>query len=323
MWRSWQTAVSLLVCLASALVAADGSQDTVARRRPSANAHDTGRPDFRADSTVVLVNVTITDGRGRAITGLQKESFRIFEEKAEQAVRYFSYEEAPVSVALVLDFSRSMTSKFRHLQEAVAQFLQVANPEDEFCLIEFRDRAELSIGFTPSPEDIQNRVALAQPAGHTALLDAVYMGLRQMTKAHNPRKALLVVSDGGDNHSRFTAREVENLARESDVEIHTIGIPDHAGRALGEFEGSSGASLLEEISEQAGGQYYGIDNVRDLPTIAEKIGRELRHRYVLGYVSTNPGHDGKYRRVQVKVQRSPGQPKLWAYWRRGYYAPMD
>jgi len=323
MRRSWQTAISLLVCLASTLAAADSSQDTVAQRRPSATAYDAGRPDFKANSTVVLVNVTITDGRGRAITGLQKENFRIFEEKAEQAVRYFSSDESPVSVALVLDFSRSMTSKFRHLQEAVAQFLEVANPEDEFCLIEFRDRAELSIDFTPAPEDIQNRVALAQPAGHTALLDAVYLGLRQMKKARNPRKALLVVSDGGDNHSRFTTREVEHLARESDVEIYTIGIPDHAGPSLGEFEASRGASLLEELSQQGGGQYYEIDNVRDLPAIAEKIGRELRHRYVLGYVSTNHGHDGKYRRVQVKVQRSPGQPKLWAYWRRGYYAPAD
>jgi Ca-activated chloride channel family protein len=323
MYRLWQTAVWLLVCLASTLVAADSSQNTVAQRRPSATAHGAGRPDFRADSTVVLVNVTITDGRGRAITGLQKENFRIFEEKAEQAVRYFSSEDSPVSVALVLDFSRSMTSKFSRLQEAVAQFLQVANSEDEFCLIEFRDRAELSIDFTSAPEDIQNRVALAQPAGHTALLDAVYLGLGQMKKARNPRKALLIVSDGGDNHSRFTAREVENLARESDVEIYTIGIPDHAGRNLGEFEAASGASLLQELSEQGGGQYYGIDNVRDLPAIAEKIGRELRHRYVLGYVSTNRGHDGKYRRVQVKVQRSPGQPKLWAYWRRGYYAPAD
>ncbi len=197
-----------------------------------------------------------------------------------------------------------------------------ARPEDEFCLIEFRDRAELSIGFTPAHEDIENRVAQAQPAGHTAL-DAVYLGLRQMKMAHNPRKALLVVSDGGDNHSRFTAREVENLARESDVEIYTIGIPDGAGPSLGEFEASRGASLLEEISEQGGGRYYAIDNARDLPAIAERIGRELRHQYVLGYVSTKPGRDGKYRRVQVKVLRSPGQPKLWTYWRRGYYAPME
>lgn len=317
-----RTAVSLLALFAGSLSAADSSENTVARRRPSAITLADGA-DFRADSTVVLVNVTITDGRGRPITGLHKENFQIFEEKAEQSVRYFSAEDLPVSVGLVLDFSHSMTSKFPQLQEAVAQFLKTANPDDEFCLIEFRDRAELSVGFTPAPADIENRVALAQPAGHTALLDAVHLGLRQMKKARNPRKAILVVSDGGDNHSRFTTREVENLARESDVEIYTVGIPDYAGPGLGEFEESRGARLLAEISEQGGGRYYGLDRVRDLPGIAERIGEELRHQYVLGYVSTNPGRDGKYRRVQVKVLRSPGQPKLSAYWRHGYYAPVD
>jgi len=312
----------LLVLLAGSL-AAGSSENTVARRRPSAPVADAGRPDFKTDSTVVLVNVTITDARGRLITGLQKENFQIFEEKAEQAVRYFSTEDSPVSVALVLDFSRSMTKKFPQLREAVAQFLQTANPYDEFCLIEFRDRAELSLGFTVTPEEIRNRVALAHPAGRTALLDAVYLGLRQMKMAHNPRKALFVVSDGGDNHSRFSAREVEDLTRESDVEIYTIGIGDPAERSPWGFEASRGASLLAEISEQGGGHYYGIDNVRDLPETAERIGRELRQQYVLGYISTNQGHDGKYRRVQVKVLRSPGQPKLSAYWRRGYYAPLD
>jgi len=324
MGRVFPASVWLLVLLARVLQAADSSENTVAQRRPSAAAvADAGRPDFKADSTVVLVNVTITDGRGHPITGLQKENFQIFEEKTEQAVRYFSAEESPVSVGLVLDFSGSMKSKFRELREAVAQFLKTANPHDEFCLIEFRNRAELSIGFTPAAEEIENRVALAQPEGHTALLDAVYMGLRQMRQAQNPRKALLVVSDGGDNHSRFTTREVESMARESDVEIYTIGIPDRAGRGLGEFEASRGESLLEEISEQGGGRYYAMDNARDLPAVAERIGRELRLQYVLGYVSSNRGRDGKYRRVQVKVRRAPGQPKLFAYWRRGYFAPTD
>lgn len=316
------SAVSLLVFLAGASAAADESVNTVARKRPTA-VHDTGKPDFKADSTVVLVNVTITDARGHLVTGLQKQNFQIFEEKAEQVVRYFSTEESPVSVGLVLDFSRSMTKKFPQLREAVTQFLKTANAEDEFCLIEFRDRAELSIGFTPSPEEIQNRVALAQPQGRTALLDAVYLGLRQMKKARNPRKALLIVSDGGDNHSRFSAREVESLARESDVEVYTIGIGDRAEQSLWGFEASRGASLLAEISEQGGGHYFEIDHARDLPETAERIGRELRQQYVLGYISTNQGRDGKYRRVQVKIVRSPGQPKLWAYWRRGYYAPAD
>jgi len=315
--------VCLLVILAGSAGAIDNSQNTVARKRPPAANQDAGPSNFRSDSTVVLVNVTITDGRGHLITGLQRENFQIFEEKAEQTVRYFSTEESPVSVGLVLDFSHSMSRKFSQLREAVAQFLKAANPEDEFCLIEFRDRAELSVGFTPMPEDIEKRVMLAKAEGHTALLDAVHLGLRQMKKSHNPRKALLVVSDGGDNHSRFSAREVENLARESDVETYTIGIVGRGEPILGEPELFRGADLLAEISEQGGGHYYAIDNLRDLPGVAEKIGRELRQQYVLGYTSTNQGHDGKYRRVQVKVRRSPGQPKLWAYWKRGYYAPMD
>jgi Ca-activated chloride channel family protein len=129
-------------------------------------------------------------------------------------VAYFSAEEAPVSVGLVLDFSSSMAPRFGQLQQAVAEFLKSPNPQDEFCLIEFRDRAELSMGFTSAAEEIQNRVASTKPRGNTALLDAVYLGLRQMRKARNSRKILLIVSDGGDNHSRYRAREVENLARE-------------------------------------------------------------------------------------------------------------
>lgn len=314
----------MLVFLAGSAAAVDSSENTVARKRTLAAASpDTPNPDFKANSTVVLINVTITDARGNLITGLGKENFKIFEEKTEQAVRYFSTEEAPVSVGLVLDFSHSMTSKFPQLRRAVAEFLNTANPEDEFCLIEFRDRAQRSIGFTPAPEDIRNRVALARPEGRTALLDAVYLGLHQMKSASNPRKALLIVSDGGDNHSRFSAREVESLARESDVEIFTIGIPDRGAPGLAAFDADDGARLLAEISEQGGGHYYEIDRVRDLPEIAKRIGHELRQQYVLGYISTNSGHDGKYRRVQVKVLRPPGQPKLSAYWRRGYYAPTD
>jgi|SRR5579871_500567 len=324
MQRTRGCRLAFWVCLfTGAAVAADSSQNSVTRRRPTAAAGEFAPPDFKAESRVVLVNVTITDTHGRPVTSLQKENFQIYEEKAEQEVRYFSAEESAISVALVLDFSRSMAGKFSQLQQAVGQFLNVANPEDEYCLVEFRDRAELSIGFTLSPEEIQNRVALARPDGHTALLDAIHLGIRQMKKAHGPRKALFVVSDGGDNHSRYTVREVENFARESDVEIYAIGIQEHAGPGLGEFDGSRGAGLLEEVSEQGGGRYYAIDSVRDLPAISERIGHELRHHYVLGYVSTNQDRDGKYRRVHVKVRRPAGQPKLWANWRRGYYAPLD
>lgn len=278
--------------------------------------------NFQIDSTLVLVHVAVTDARGRFVTGLSLQDFQVSEEKTAQAVAYFSTEEAPISVGLVLDFSGSMARSFGQLQQAVAEFLKSANPQDEFCLIEFRDFAELSMGFTGAPEEIQNRVALTEPEGTTALLDAVFLGLQQMRKARNPRKILLIVSDGGDNHSRYSARQVENLARESDVEIYAIGIEGlTAGRAV--YDLWDGPALLSRLAEEAGGRYCGIDKSDQLAAVAEKIGRELRYQYVLGYVPSNRQRDGRYRHIQVKIERAPGQPRLFAYWKRGYYAPGD
>lgn len=316
------TRLYLPLLLMSALsVSSARPENTVALRRPnfSVAVEDSTRPDFRVDSAVVLIHVAVTDEKGRPVTGLEKENFQVFEEKTEQEVRYFSAEEAPLSVGLVLDFSHSMTPKFSQLREAVAQFLSAANPEDEFCLVEFRDHAELTMGFTHAPEQIQRRVASAEPSGSTALLDAVYLSLRQMKNAHNPRKALLIVSDGGDNHSRFCSRDVKNLARESDVEIYAIGV----GRDGGAFENLMGSDLLSELSEQGGGRYYRIDNAGELPAVAAKIGQELRHQYLLGYTPANQERDGKYRRVRVKIVRPAGFGKLSADWRRGYYAPAN
>jgi Ca-activated chloride channel family protein len=321
--------VLALVLLAGCFALPDQAQDSIARKRPNsmASSRDVTASNYHVDSNVVLIHASVTDSHRRFITGLRREDFRIFENKTEQRLRYFSAEETPVSIGLVLDFSHSMSSNLGQLRDAVDQFLTTTNPEDEFCLVEFRDRAELTIGFTNAPGEIQNRVALARSSGRTALLDAVYLALRQMKKAHNARRALLIVSDGGDNHSRYSAREVENLARESDVEIYAIGSGDWGPRGRPTFEASavasSGSSLLDEISEQGGGRYYRIDRSRDLPATAEKIGRELRHQYVLGYTSTDQVRDGRYRRVEVKVLRARGQPKLSALWRRGYYAPAD
>ncbi|HUJ21754.1 MAG TPA: VWA domain-containing protein [Bryobacteraceae bacterium] len=318
------------VCLRLAIIGAFGApfvqcQNTIALPRPhGSGANDRpARSDFKVDSTVVLIQAAVTDARGRFVTGLQREDFQIFEDKVEQQVRYFSAEEPPVSIGLVLDFSSSMASKFTRLREAVAEFLKTANPQDEFCLVEFRDRAEVSLRFPALPDSIQTRLALAQPRGHTALLDAVELGLRQMRNARNPRRALLIVSDGGDNHSRLTTLEVEKRARESDVEIYAIGIERRILIDLADSEASMESSALRELSRQGGGEYYAAGSSRDLPSIAEQIGRELRHEYVLGYIPANPAHDGKYRRVQLKIQRSPGSPRLWARWKRGYYAPAE
>jgi Ca-activated chloride channel homolog len=298
-------------------------QNSTRARPASAGADwDAGRQNFKVDSTLVLVNVAVTDARGRFVTGLGRQDFQVFEEKAAQTIAYFATEEAPVSVALVLDFSGSMEPTFGKLKKAVAEFLKSANPLDEFCLIEFRDRAELSMGFAGQPAEIQNRVAFTKPAGNTALLDGVYLGLRQMRKARNARKILLIVSDGGDNHSRYGAREVTRLARESDAEIYAIDIASPFPNRP-EHELLEGPALLADLAESAGGRCYEIDSARQLPAVAEEIGRELRHQYVLGYVPLNRRRDGRYRHIQLKVARLPGQPRVSAYWKRGYYATAD
>jgi len=257
------------------------------------------------------------------VTGLEKENFRIFEDKVEQDISQFSSEDAPLSVGIVFDCSGSMGSKLLMSRKAVAQFFKTANPEDEFFLVEFSDRAELAIKFTTSLEEIQNRLTFTQSRGKTALLDAVYLGLHEMKKGKNARKALLIISDGGDNNSRYTETEVKNLVREADVQIYAMGIFEPAASRGRTAEEMGGPTLLSEIAEQTGGRHFPVENLSELPNIAEKIGIELRNQYIIGYSPKNLERNGKYRRVQVKLVQPKGLPPLRAFWRLGYYAPTQ
>jgi len=205
----------------------------------------------------------------------------------------------------------------------VAQFFKTANPEDEFFLVEFSDRAEMVVKFTTSLEEIQNRLTFTQSKGRTALLDAVYLALHTMKKGKNPRKALLIISDGGDNNSRYTESEIKNLVREADVQIYAIGIFEPMSTRGRTAEELAGPSLLSEIAEQTGGRHFPVENLNELPDIAAKIGIELRNQYILGYSPKNTDRNGKYRRVQVKLVQPRGLPPLRAFWRTGYYAPTQ
>jgi len=216
-----------------------------------------------------------------------------------------------------------MGQKLDKSRQAVSQFFKTANPEDEFFLVEFNDRPELVNSFTSSLEEIQNKLTFTQSKGRTALLDAIYLALHTMKKAHNPRKALLIISDGGDNSSRYTESEIKNLVREADVQIYAIGIFEPIGARGRTAEELSGPGLLSEMAEQTGGRHFPVENLNDLPDIAAKIGIELRNQYLLGYKPTNSGRDGKYRRVQVKLVQPRGLPPLRASWRLGYYAPTQ
>jgi len=323
-------AVSLLLIGAPAgtIWAADKARDDskveiIPRAKRGEIAPDLPRSDIRVQSTLVLIPVTVTDPLNRFVTGLDRENFRVFEDKNEQKVTHFASEDAPLSVGLVFDTSGSMGSKLDKSRQAVKQFFKTANPEDEFFLIQFNDRPELVVDFTTRLEEIQNRLTFTQSKGRTALLDAVYMALHKMKKAKNARKALLIISDGGDNSSRYTESEIKNLVREADVQIYAIGIFEMMSNRGRTPEELSGPSLLSEIAEQTGGRHFPVENLNELPDVAAKIGIELRNQYLLGYTPTNPQRDGKYRRVQVKLVQPRGLPPLRAFWRLGYYAPAQ
>jgi Ca-activated chloride channel homolog len=281
------------------------------------------RADIRVDTTLVLIPVAVTDPMARFVTGLERENFKIYEDKIEQEITQFSSEDAPLSVGIVFDTSGSMGAKLTRSRQAVTQFMKTANPQDEFFLIVFNDRPELVQSFTKETEEIQNRLTFTQAKGRTALLDGVYMAMSQMKKAHNPRKAILIISDGGDNSSRYTETEVKNAVREADVQIYAIGIFEPVSSRGRTVEELNGPGLLSEIAEQTGGRHFSVDNLAELPDVAAKIGIELRNEYVVGYSPKNAARDGKYRRVQVKLVKTAGLPPLKAMFRTGYYAPLQ
>ena len=275
---------------------------------------------IRMNVDMVLVPVTVTDPMNRLVTGLEQDDFQVYENNKEQKIRTFASEDAPVSIGIIFDLSGSMTSKLIRAREAIVQFIKTANPQDEFFVIGFNDRPELIEDFTNSMEDIQARLATVRAGHRTALLDAIYFGVAKMKDARHERKALLVVSDGGDNRSRYTEGEVRAQVREADVEIYSIGIFDPYAPTP---EERTGPQLLDDVSEVTGGRLFRVDDVDEMSDIAEKISTELRNQYVIGYRPGDLTRDGKWRKVKVKVNPPQGLPPLTIYARTGYYAPLQ
>ena len=292
-------------------------------RSPGPEMTSDRKASIRVDTTLVLIPVAVTDPLHRSVTGLGTENFRLYEDKVEQQIIHVSSEDTPFSIGVVFDTSGSMGTKLSKSRQAVSQFLKTANPEDEFFLIKFSDHPELVVGFTSNPEEIQNTLAFTRAKGSTALLDGLYLAMNRMKKARNPRKAILIISDGGDNASRYTQAEVKNAVRESDVLVYAIGIYEPSDARDRTAEEVAGPELLKVLAEQTGGRAFAIDNLAELPDVAAKIGVELRNQYVLYYTPKNLTRDGKYRRVQVKLVKPAGLPTLMPAFRTGYYAPAQ
>ncbi|HME12886.1 MAG TPA: VWA domain-containing protein [Candidatus Acidoferrum sp.] len=279
------------------------------------------RKGLKMDVDLALINATVTDPYNRLVTGLDPDNFRIFEDNIEQEIVTFSAEDVPISIGVIFDYSGSMANKAAKAREAAIQFFKTANPQDEFFLVSFNERAELTSSFTNSVEDLQSHMLLTSPKGRTALLDAIYLGLSEMRSAHNAKRALLILSDGGDNHSRYNEGDIKRLVKEADTQLYAIGIFDPVGYRNRTLEEGNGPSLLSEVTELTGGRVFPVEKLEDLPDIATKIGMELRNQYVLGYHPSNKTHDARWRKVKIKLRAPRGLPPLTVYNKTGYYAP--
>jgi Ca-activated chloride channel homolog len=319
-------ALAILLCSISAFgqgAAGAKSGQPATAPLPQPPPQESAGLTLRVDTTLVQIPVAVTDSLNRFVLGLQKEDFHLFEDGVEQNVAHFSGEDAPLSVGLAFDESGSMDYKLRTSQAAVAQFLKSLNAEDEAFLVEFSDSAKVSAGFTTNHGEILDALRKSQPGGLTAMLDAINLALREMKKARNSRKAIVIVSDGGDNHSKYTAAEIESLVREADVQIYAMGVFEPSLSFALTPEEISGPKLLSEIATQTGGRAFSAALTDDLPSVAARIAIELRNQYVLGYYPKNQTKDGKYRHVEVKLAQPHGVSPLKAHWRLGYYAPTQ
>jgi Ca-activated chloride channel homolog len=262
---------------------------------------------LKIDVDLVLFNVTVADGANRFINGLKADDFQLFEDKVEQKISYFSSEAAPVSLGIVFDISHSMQKKLDFARLAAARFLESGTPDDEYFLVEFSNRANLTHGFTSDIARLRDRLAFKPAAGSTALYDGIYLGLSQLKKGQNPKKALLLITDGEDNHSRYSRGDLRDFIREADAQIFVIDL---------------GRALISDLAEMTGGHSYHA-SVDDLEETCEKIALEIKSQYVIGYESTNTSKDGKFRKVRVRVTPPPGLGKLGVSTRDGYYAPKE
>jgi Ca-activated chloride channel homolog len=282
-------------------------------------AKNAGARPIRVDVDIVLVPVTVVDAANHPVTNLEKQNFTLYEADKPQTLRYFSIEDSPISVGVLLDLSFSMTDKIDMARQALKQFFETSNPDDDYFVIGFSDRPALIADTTRSAATIEDELAFAVPSGHTALLDSIYMGLIKLRTARYKRRALVIISDGGDNHSRYTANEIRSLVQEADVEVYALGI---FSKVFKTYEEWNGERLLTTISETTGGRTIKINNPEELPGAAEAISRELRNQYILGYSPTNSLQDGRWRKIRVKVVPESAGNMLHVFNKQGYLAPL-
>jgi Ca-activated chloride channel homolog len=295
---------ALFLCLCTALLWAD---QIWADQKPKIP------PRFKVDVEEVVLRVTVTDSLNRYVVGLEKEHFKIFEEKVEQTVTHFSNDKSPLSVGIILDISGSMGDNMLSARNSVVRFLEQGDTEDEYFLIGFNHQTRLLQDFTPKNENIKAEIAFTGASGRTALYDAVYLGLEKIKESRHDKRALIIITDGEDNSSRYTFSEVKDFAKESDAQIYVIGEKGDIGYGRG---------IINEIVRLTGGRAFFPSSFKQLDYYCDLIHTELRNQYVLGYISTDKNYDGKWRKIRVRLEPPEGLPRLSVRSKEGYFAPQ-
>ena len=300
--------VAALTCL---LALPDGKTHPRIEGKADDNAPQKG-PVFRTGVDLVVIRAAVTDPLNRYVVGLEKQHFKVFDNKMEQTITHFSNDNAPLSVGIIFDVSGSMADNLMAAKNSVVRFLEQGTLQDEYFLVTFNERAALIQDFTPKSEDIRNRIGMVSARGRTALYDAIYAGLQKLSEAHHDKKALVVITDGEDNSSRYTFSDVKEFAKESDAQIYVIGEKGDLGY---------GRSIISEIVSLTGGRAFFPSSLKQIDYYCDLIQTELRNQYVLGYTPNNGLHDGKWRKVKVRLDPPEGLPKLTVRAKEGYFAP--
>lgn len=322
----WHLLPLCLIALFVSTGAAAQTDDVHIVPRPKSETHaDTSdglsvrTKPLRVDVNLVLVPVTVTDLKNQPVTDLSKENFKLFEGEKEQTIQDFFSEDARISVGLIVDLSSSMGNKIDAVHQAVDEFFKYANPDDDYFVITFADRPKLLADTTQSIEEIQSQLGMAKAKGNTALADAIYMGVSKLKSARYSRKALVIISDGGDNNSRHSLRQTKHMVRESDAQVYAIDVCDSPALLLTKkLEERFGKQWLTEVTESTGGRTIVVDDATKIPEAAARTSLELRNQYVLGYRPEHPSHDGKWRKLKVRVTRREPAAPLQVYYRTGY-----
>lgn len=275
---------------------------------------------LRANVDLVLVNVTVLDHAGRAVTGLEPANFAVLDDKNPQTVKYLSNVDEPISLVVVLDASASMTAKIQEARKALTELINTSNPQDDFGLIMVRDKPQVALHFDDSLSDIQETVDALQPDGFTPLWDGMYLGIKELENSHYPKKAMVVISDGGDNHSRYTESEIKSLLEEAGAEVYAIGMFDRFARRP---EEKAGPLQLDEVTSVTGGRVFSAHDFVELSRVVTQISHELRNQYVLGYYPSNRSRDGKWRKLKVRLAGSASRSSFRLYAKKGYYASTE